>query len=156
MIELYTDGGCINNPGEGAIGVVLKYKQHVKRISYYVPYTTNNQMELMAVVVGLSSIKLHMPVQLYADSQYVIKGLDWMSAWQNNNWRGKNNKPIKNPALWKRINELIAQHDVTYNWVKGHADNDCNNEADSLATECIKAKQPLLPDEFAQLLPPRK
>ncbi len=138
-IDLYTDGACSGNPGVGGWGVVLVYGDFFKEFSGAEPNTTNNRMELTAVVKGLLALKFSCKVNLYSDSAYVVNAFTqkWIYNWQNNGWIGADKKEVKNQDLWKQLLELTKIHDVTFNKVKGHADNELNNRCDKLATSAI-------------------
>ncbi|MDR0483919.1 MAG: ribonuclease HI [Alphaproteobacteria bacterium] len=144
-IEIYTDGGCSNNPGEGGIGILMIYKDNKKTINGYVPLTTNNQMELLAVIVALDSLKFPCEIKLYTDSKYLKEGITkWIHNWKLNNWKGSNKKPVKNQKLWQKLDELTKAHKIDFLWVKGHAGVDGNEEVDKLANKAISEKAPLL------------
>lgn len=136
-VEIYTDGACSGNPGPGGYGVVLKYKEHVKELSGGCESTTNNRMELLAVIKGLEALKRPCKVTLYSDSKYIVDAMNkgWVKRWQAQGWMRGKNAPAKNADLWKRILELSSKHKVTWVWVKGHADNEFNNRCDRLAVE---------------------
>ena len=135
VIEIYTDGACSGNPGPGGWGALLKWNGHEKEISGHEDETTNNRMEMMAVIKALEALKKPSTVKLYTDSTYVQKGVDeWMDGWKAKNWPSK----IKNQDLWKRIDSLVQLHNVTLIWVKGHAGHPGNERADELATGAIR------------------
>ena len=136
-IDLYTDGACSGNPGKGGYGVVLKYKDHVKELSGGYLLTTNNRMEILAVIRGLEALHETCNVNVYSDSKYVIDAITqgWVYKWEANGWMRGKNTPAKNAELWQRIDELCAFHTVTFHWVKGHADNPYNNRCDQLAVQ---------------------
>ena len=135
-ITIYTDGACSCNPGAGGWGAVLMYGTEKKEISGFDPETTNNKMELTAVIEALSRLKFKCNVELYSDSAYVVNAikLGWLENWKNNNWLGSDKKPVKNIELWQRLDELLSIHNVNFNKVKGHSDNEFNNRCDELAT----------------------
>lgn len=139
-IKIYTDGACSKNPGPGGWGAVLIYKSHRKEISGADAQTTNNRMELTAVIKALESLKEKCKIELFTDSKYVcdsiIKG--WAESWRNNNWKKSDKKPAINADLWEILLNLISKHDITFNWVKGHAGNIENERCDELATSEIK------------------
>lgn len=138
QVTLYTDGACRKNPGPGGWGVVLFYNHHRKTLSGFEPETTNNRMELMAAIQGLTSLKSSCHVDLYTDSQYVKTGIqEWIAKWKSNGWRTAANKPIKNQDLWMQLEAVAAQHDVKWHWVKGHSGHPHNDEADQLARDAI-------------------
>ena len=135
-VELYTDGACSGNPGKGGYGGILMYNGHKKEYSGYEPETTNNRMELTAVIVGLKMLKEPVELNIYSDSAYVVNAFlnDWVGNWIANGWRTANKKAVLNDDLWKELIDLIKPHVVTWNKVKGHADNEYNNRCDKLAT----------------------
>ena len=139
-IKIYTDGACSKNPGPGGWGAVLIYKSHRKEISGADAQTTNNRMELTAVIKALECLKEKCKIELFTDSKYVcdsiIKG--WAESWRNNNWKKSDKKPAINADLWEILLNLISKHDITFNWVKGHAGNIENERCDELATSEIK------------------
>ena len=139
-VTLYTDGACSGNPGPGGWGAILEYKGTEREMSGGEAMTTNNRMELTAVIRGLEALKEPCIVELYADSKYVIDGLQkgWAKGWQKNGWRKADKKPALNPDLWERLLELEGIHTLRYHWVKGHADNPKNNRCDELAVEQSK------------------
>jgi len=145
-IVIYTDGGCLNNPGPGGYGVVIKNGKKTKELSGGYRLTTNNRMELMACIVGLGSLKKGSSVILYSDSKYVVDGITkgWAVRWQANGWmRTKKEKAI-NPDLWEKLLVLCGKHDVQFKWVKGHAGNEGNERCDQLATaEAAKVGLPV-------------
>ncbi len=143
-IILYTDGACSGNPGIGGWGCILEYKNNKKEFSGYEENTTNNRMELMAVIKGLQALKEPCNVNVYSDSAYVVNAFKekWLESWQLNNWRTSNKKSVKNVDLWQALLDLMQIHKITWNKVKGHADNEYNNRCDFLATnEIAKFKQ---------------
>ena len=134
-VTLYTDGACSGNPGPGGWGAILEYQGHEKELSGGEDNTTNNRMELTAVIRGLQALKESCIVDLYSDSKYVIDALEkgWAVGWQKNGWRKADKKPALNPDLWEQLLALVSQHDVHYHWVKGHAENPKNNRCDQMA-----------------------
>ncbi len=138
VIEVYTDGACSGNPGPGGWGALMRWNGHEKEISGGEPDTTNNRMEMMAVIKALESIKKPSAVHIHTDSKYVMQGVnDWMPGWKARGWKTAAKKPVKNQDLWERIDSLINVHDVTFSWVKGHAGHPDNERADELATGAI-------------------
>ncbi len=135
QVELYTDGACSGNPGPGGWGAILIYKGTEKELSGGEKSTTNNRMELTAVIKGLSALKESCIVELYSDSKYVIDALEkgWAVSWQARGWKKADKKPALNPDLWEALLSLVDKHQVHYHWVKGHADNPYNNRCDQLA-----------------------
>ena len=134
-ITLYTDGACSGNPGPGGWGAILEYNGHEKELSGGEENTTNNRMELTAVIRGLYALKESCIVELYSDSKYVIDGLSkgWAAGWQKNGWKKADKKPALNPDLWEELLFLTDKHQMRYHWVKGHAENPYNNRCDELA-----------------------
>ena len=144
-VTLYTDGACSGNPGPGGWGAILEFNGLEKELSGGESSTTNNRMELIAVISGLQALKEPCRVELYSDSKYVIDGLSkgWAAGWQKNGWRKADKKPALNPDLWEILLTLTQKHQLTYHWVKGHADNPKNNRCDELAVaESQKYKAP--------------
>ncbi len=135
QVELYTDGACSGNPGPGGWGAILVYKGTERELSGGEDNTTNNRMELTAVIKGLSALKESCIVELYSDSKYVIDALEkgWAVSWQARGWKKADKKPALNPDLWEILLSLVDKHQVHYHWVKGHADNPYNNRCDALA-----------------------
>ena len=139
-VTLYTDGACSGNPGVGGWGCVLIYRGVKKEFSAAEDNTTNNRMELMAVIAGLEKLKEPCEVDVYSDSAYVTNAFlqNWISGWVLNSWRGADKKEVKNKDLWQRLYNLTATHKVSWHKVKGHADNELNNRCDELATTAVK------------------
>ncbi|MFK8040083.1 MAG: ribonuclease HI [Rickettsiaceae bacterium] len=133
-IFIYTDGACSGNPGPGGWGALLRYKNHEKKISGYELDTTNNQMEIRAVIEALKILKHRSNVSLYVDSQYLKNGITtWIHSWIKNNWLNSSNSKVKNAALWKDLYLLSQKHDIQWNWVKAHSGHLENEIADNLA-----------------------
>ena len=134
-VTLYTDGGCINNPGPGGYGVVLIYDSHRKELSRGYRRTTNNRMEILAAIAGLEALKESCRVTLYSDSQYVVHAMQkgWARRWQANGWKRNAKEKAINPDLWKRLLELCSVHEVEFEWVRGHAGHSENERCDELA-----------------------
>ncbi len=134
-VTLYTDGACSGNPGPGGWGAILEYMGHEKELSGGEESTTNNRMELTAVIMGLEALKEPCCVELYSDSKYVIDGLQkgWAEGWRKRGWVKSDKKPALNPDLWGRLLDLTAKHTIRYHWVKGHAENEKNNRCDQMA-----------------------
>ena len=139
-VTLYTDGACSGNPGPGGWGAILEYMGTEKEMSGSEASTTNNRMELTAVIEGLSALKEPCIVELYSDSKYVIDGLQkgWAEGWKKRGWIKSDKKPALNPDLWERLLALTHVHQMRYHWVKGHADNPKNNRCDQLAVAQYK------------------
>ena len=134
-VTLYTDGACSGNPGPGGWGAILEFNGVEKELSGGQPETTNNRMELTAVIEGLKALKESCIVELYSDRKYVIDGLQkgWAVSWRKNGWKKADKKPALNPDLWGTLLDLCEQHQLHYHWVKGHAENQYNNRCDQLA-----------------------
>ena len=135
LVTLYTDGACSGNPGPGGWGAILEYRGHEKELSGGEESTTNNRMELTAVIQGLSQLKEPCVVELYSDSKYVIDALQkgWAVSWRKNGWKKADKKPALNADLWEILLELTKRHELNYHWIKGHADNPKNERCDQLA-----------------------
>ncbi|HEY8421448.1 MAG TPA: ribonuclease HI [Thermoclostridium sp.] len=144
-VEIYTDGACSGNPGKGGWGVILIYKGIEKELSGFEEQTTNNRMELKAVIEGLKALKEPCSVKLYSDSAYVINAFQqgWIDDWKKNGWsRGEKKEELKNADLWQELDRLIQKHRIQWIKVKGHSDNEYNNRCDKLATgEISKAEK---------------
>jgi len=138
-VELFTDGACSGNPGPGGWGALLRYGEHEKELNGGAPDTTNNRMELQAVIEGLKALKRPCVVEIYTDSQYVQKGMtEWLRGWKAKGWKTAARKPVKNADLWQELDAQVQKHKVTWHWVKGHAGHPENERADQLAREGIK------------------
>lgn len=139
-VTIYTDGACSGNPGPGGYGVILMSGKYSKEISGGDPKTTNNRMELMAVIVGLQALKRPCTVKLYSDSQYVVNMVNqgWLIRWKKNGWMRNKSEPAKNVDLLEELDRLLQIHQVEMIWVKGHADNPYNNRCDELAVSAYK------------------
>ena len=143
-ITLYTDGSCIGNPGPGGYAYILIFGDLKKEFSGYEPETTNNRMELTAVIKGLNQIKESCDVTIYTDSAYVLNAFeqDWITNWQLKGWRTANKKDVLNKDLWLKLMDAMERHDIHWVKVKGHADNELNNRCDILASgEILKRQQ---------------
>ena len=142
-VDIYTDGACSGNPGAGGYCTILMYNSREKIISGSEENTTNNRMELLAVIRGLEALKEACIVNLYSDSSYVINAFNekWIDSWVANNWKTAGKKAVKNIDLWQRLLELINQHKVNFIKVKGHSDNEYNNRCDKIAVEEYKKIQ---------------
>ncbi len=134
-VEIFTDGACSGNPGPGGYGAILKYGEHIKELSGGEEQTTNNRMELTAVITALEALKEPCLVILTTDSKYVVDGIEkgWAKSWRENGWKKKDKKPALNPDLWGRLLDLLEVHEVKFNWVKGHAGHPENERCDELA-----------------------
>jgi ribonuclease HI len=135
-VEIYTDGGCINNPGPGGFGVILLHKGHRKELSGGFRLTTNNRMEILAAIKGLEALKERCRVTIYSDSQYVVNAIEkgWALRWQENGWQRNRKEKAVNPDLWERLLRLCDRHEVRFQWVRGHVGTVENERADQLAT----------------------
>ena len=154
FVELYTDGACSGNPGAGGYGTVLRYKDktgtyHQKELTAGYKLTTNNRMELLAVIVGLEALKKPCDVTVYSDSKYVVDAFNnkWIESWIAKGWKTAGKSPVKNVELWKRLLEAKKQHDVEFIWVKGNAGHEYNERCDTLAVTASK-KENLLTEVF--------
>ena len=139
-VIIYTDGACKGNPGPGGWGALLRRGAVEKELFGGEALTTNNRMELTAVIEALTALKQPCEVALYTDSQYVRQGImTWIHNWKKNGWKTSDRKPVKNADLWQALDRLAAKHDVVWHWVKGHADNPGNQRADELANRGVEA-----------------
>lgn len=140
-VTLYTDGACSGNPGVGGYGAVLIYNGHEKRISGAEDNTTNNRMELFAVISGLKCLKEKCEVTVYSDSAYTVNAFieGWVYEWRRNGWKKADGKDVLNADLWQTLLDLTEEHSVKFIKVKGHADNEYNNICDKLATDAVKS-----------------
>ena len=141
VVDIYTDGACKGNPGPGGWGVWLKWGDHEKELFGGEPETTNNRMELTAVIEALASLKRRCRVRLHTDSQYVQIGIStWIHDWKKRGWRTADKKPVKNVDLWQKLDELVGKHDIEWIWVRGHDGNPGNERADELANRGVAAE----------------
>jgi ribonuclease HI len=148
LVEIYTDGACSGNPGPGGYGVILKSGDSVKEFSAGYKMTTNNRMELRAVIVGLEAIEEKCRVKIYSDSKYIVDAIQngWAKRWRANNWYRNKKEKALNPDLWDRLLDLIDNHYVDFQWVRGHAGHPENERCDALAVAATTGKN-LLDDE---------
>ena len=138
-VVIYTDGACSRNPGPGGWGVVMSCQGKEKEMYGSDPLTTNNRMELMAAIQALEALKRPMKVSLHTDSKYLLDGITkWVEGWQRNGWKTAAKKPVKNDDLWRRLIEAMKPHDISWEWVKGHAGDPGNERADALARRGIE------------------
>jgi ribonuclease HI len=139
-VEIYTDGGCSNNPGPGGYGVILLYKKHRKELSGGFRLTTNNRMEILAAIKGLEALKERCRVTVFSDSQYLVNAIEngWALRWQSNGWRRNRKEKAINPDLWERLLDLCSRHEVRFQWIRGHAGTEENERADQLATGAVQ------------------
>lgn len=134
QVDIWTDGACKGNPGWGGWGALLRQGAHEKALYGGEPDTTNNRMELMAVIQALKALKRPCKVIIHTDSQYVQKGMtEWIANWKRRDWRTADKKPVKNADLWRMLDEQVALHDLSWKWVRGHAGDPGNERADELA-----------------------
>jgi ribonuclease HI len=137
-IIIYTDGACSGNPGPGGWGAYLQWNDHEKELSGGELETTNNRMEMMAVIKALEAIKKNSNVKIYTDSKYVLQGAtEWLEGWKARGWKSASKKPVKNQDLWEQIDSLIHFHCVEFYWVKGHSGDENNERVDKLAVAAI-------------------
>ena len=146
FVEMYTDGACSGNPGAGGYGTILRYKDttgkyHEKELTAGYKLTTNNRMELLAVIVGLEALKKPCKIKITSDSKYFIDAFEqkWIDNWQKNNWKTSSKKPVKNVDLWQRLIKAMTPHDVELVWVKGHNGHEFNERCDALAVNSSKS-----------------
>jgi ribonuclease HI len=148
QVTIYTDGACLGNPGPGGYGVVLLYGPHRREISGGFLLTTNNRMEIMAVIAALEALKEPCRVTLYSDSQYVVNAMSqgWARRWRDNGWKRNKREEAVNPDLWERLLDLGDQHQVEFRWLRGHSGSVENERCDQLAVNA--ARQPDLPEDI--------
>ncbi len=146
LVEMYTDGACSGNPGAGGYGTILRFKDstgkyHEKELTAGYRLTTNNRMELLAVIVGLEALKKPCKVKITSDSKYFIDAFEqkWIDSWQKNNWKTAAKKPVKNVDLWQRLLNAMKPHDIDLVWVKGHNGHEFNERCDELAVNSSKS-----------------
>lgn len=142
FVEIYTDGACSGNPGIGGFAAILSAKGKEKELYGYKEHTTNNQMELLAVIHALSHLTTSCQVKIYSDSAYVVNGFvqGWIVNWKKNGWKNASKQEVSNQNLWKTLDHLASQHDVEWVKVKGHSDHPYNNRCDALAVRAYKEK----------------
>lgn len=137
-VVIHTDGACRGNPGPGGWGAILAQGKNEKELYGFERDTTNNRMELMAVIQALEALKRRCEVQIVTDSQYVMKGVtEWMANWKRRGWRTADRKPVRNIDLWQRLDRALAEHEVKWAWVRGHNGHELNERADALANRAI-------------------
>lgn len=137
-VTLYTDGACKGNPGKGGWGVLMRYGSHEKELFGGEAHTTNNRMELTAIIQGLAALNRPCAVVIYTDSQYVKNGMEkWIHGWKKNGWKTAAKQPVKNEDLWRQLDQLAAQHQIQWQWVRGHAGHTENERADALANQGV-------------------
>jgi len=138
VVRIYTDGACKGNPGPGGWGALLRSGDHERELFGGHPATTNNRMELTAVIRALATLKRSSRVEVYTDSEYVKKGItEWLAAWKRRGWKTADRKPVKNVDLWRELDELAGRHEVRWHWVRGHAGHPENERADALANRGV-------------------
>ena len=154
-VKLYTDGGCINNPGPGGYGVVLLYDSHRKELSGGYRLTTNNRMEILAAIIGLETLKEPCRITLYSDSQYLVNAIEkgWAQRWQADGWKRNKKEKALNPDLWERLLELCTTHKVMFEWVRGHAGHSENERCDELATTAARGSSLMVDEGYEKTLP---
>ena len=141
ILNIYTDGACKGNPGIGGWGAILKYGNTIKEIKGFSKETTNNIMELTAVIKALESLNRTCKIIITTDSNYVKDGItDWIKNWKSNGWKTAKKQPVKNKELWVTLDNLVSEHDITWKWIKGHSGHPENERADELANEAIISK----------------
>lgn len=139
VVEVYTDGACKGNPGIGGWGVLLRHGVRTRELCGGEAHTTNNRMELTAVIRALEALKRQCRVKLHTDSKYVQQGITaWIHDWKKRGWKTSSKKPVKNEDLWRQLDELAQQHEIEWLWVKGHAGHDGNERADELANRGVE------------------
>jgi len=137
-IDIYTDGACSGNPGPGGWGAVLRWRDRELEIQGGARHTTNNRMEMQAVIEALARLRQHKPIHIHTDSRYVMQGVtEWMPNWKRKQWRTAANKPVKNADLWQLLDQALAQREVHWHWIKGHSGHTDNERADRLARSAI-------------------
>jgi ribonuclease HI len=140
VVKIYTDGACKGNPGVGGWGALLEMGGKERELFGGEAHTTNNRMELLAVIRALETLRRHCAVQLHTDSKYVQQGItEWIHNWKKRGWRTADKKPVKNDDLWKELDELAQKHDIEWLWVKGHAGHNGNERADELANRGVES-----------------
>jgi ribonuclease HI len=144
LVEIYTDGACRGNPGPGGWGALLTAGEHVKELSGAEALTTNNRMELTAVIRALEALKRPSQLRIFTDSEYVRRGItEWVRSWKARGWKTADRKPVKNQDLWERLDALAAAHEIEWRWVRGHSGIPGNERVDQLANAAIDAMQAL-------------
>ena len=142
-VLIYTDGACSNNPGPGGWGAVLLYKDYKKELSGFCENTTNNRMEILAVIMAVKALKESCELEIYTDSAYVVNAFNngWLNNWQRNGWKTTAKKSVENIELWQELLDSLSHHSYRIIKVKGHSDNELNNRCDQLATQAVKKMQ---------------
>ena len=139
LVEIFTDGACSGNPGPGGYGAILKYRENIREISGCETETTNNRMEMMAVIEALQRLKRPCKVKVVTDSNYLVKGMTlWLRGWVRRNWVSSQKKPVLNRDLWEKLLHLSGRHQIQWHWIRGHQGHPENERCDQLAREAIK------------------
>ncbi len=139
IVEIFADGACLGNPGPGGYGTILRYRGQEKEISGYCPNTTNNRMELMAVIEGLGALKRSSKVRIFTDSNYVFKGItSWINSWLKRDWLNSQKRPVLNRDLWERLLLSTKPHQIEWSWLRGHTGHPENERCDKLARQAIR------------------
>jgi len=139
IVEIFTDGACSGNPGPGGYGIILRYEKKEKEVSGYCPNTTNNRMELVAVIEGLKTLTRPSRVRIVTDSNYVYQGITtWINGWLKKNWLNSQKKPVLNRDLWEELLTVSKPHQIEWQWVKGHSNHPENERCDKLARQAIR------------------
>lgn len=142
VVDIFTDGACSGNPGPGGWGALLRIGAQEKELSGYAPATTNNRMELMAVIEALRALKRPVTARVHTDSQYVQKGIsEWIHGWKRRGWKTADKQPVKNADLWQTLDGLAAPHAIEWLWVRGHAGHTENERVDALARQAIESRK---------------
>jgi ribonuclease HI len=154
-VTLYTDGGCINNPGPGGYGTILVYDSHRKELSGGFRHTTNNRMEIYAAIAGLETLKEPCRVTLVSDSQYLVNAIEkgWARSWQAKGWKRKDGNKAINPDLWEKVLKLCEVHQVKFQWIRGHAGHPENERCDELATTAARLPNQPVDEGYEKNLP---
>lgn len=148
-VHIYTDGSCLGNPGPGGYGIVIEYGEHRKELSQGYQQTTNNRMEMLAAIKALETLTRPCQVILTSDSEYMRQGINtWIHNWKRNGWRTANRKPVKNADLWQQLDAARTPHEVTWEWVKGHAGHPQNERCDELARTAASGTKLLVDTGF--------
>ena len=150
FVEIFADGACSGNPGIGGYGAILRSGRKCSELSGYEKLTTNNRMEMLAVITALEALKRPCMVRITTDSNYIVKGMtEWIEGWRRNNWKNSQKKDVLNRDLWERLLRAAEDHEIEWEWIKGHNGHDENERCDLLATEAVKKCRKGLWDEKA-------
>lgn len=150
-VKLFTDGSCLGNPGPGGYGALLIYNGHTKELSQGYKQTTNNRMELLAVIKGLEALSEPCKIDVTTDSNYVKDGITkWIKNWKKNGWKTASKQPVKNVDFWKLLDEAVIQHDISWHWVKGHSGHPENERVDDLARDAAESDELIEDKGFQQ------